>query len=317
MLRMRLIFFISLFFIGCFEHGLKVDVTVDRREVFAGEAVKYSVAIKLPPAGEVEFVTAKDGGKEAKEDRSDFALSYHQREALEQPEGTLHKQHYFLVWEEAGEKVFPGVPMRYRFGPDQQWMQVNTEPVIIEVKTLFDAGSSVNDIRDIKRPSLPSSLWKHLSIGIIVLIIVICVLWFWFKYRKKDEATEEVVHPIHIIAYQALDALKNKEYISQGFIKEYYSELSDILRSYIEGRFEINSLTMSTPEFLHTVTLNKTIEPKYQQLLLRFLNLCDLVKFAQHLPGQREAIETFEVVHSFVTETKVETPQEDKKQRTH
>ncbi|MBI5056851.1 MAG: hypothetical protein HZB61_09590 [Nitrospirae bacterium] len=162
------------------------------------------------------------------------------------------------------------------------------------------------DIRDIKGPlSFPG--WEYLYILLAILaIIIIAVLLFKFFRKKKRKVKETVIplKPAHETAYEALKELMNKNYLKSGRVREFYFELSNIVRYYVEDRFHLRAPEMTTEEFLITLKDSKTLTTGQQGLLKDFLSRCDMVKFAKYLPGEKEAEASYDSAKRFVDETK-------------
>ena len=90
----------------------------------------------------------------------------------------------------------------------------------------------------------------------------------------------------------------------QQRIKEFYSRISDILRHYIENRFGLHAPEQTTEEFLGALSVTRTLTPPQKELLKAFLKHCDLVKFAEHIPGDEDIQRTFDSCKHFILETR-------------
>jgi hypothetical protein len=131
-------------------------------------------------------------------------------------------------------------------------------------------------------------------LGVLAVIGVGLGLWFMYKkYKEKPvlPVVQKVIHPPHIIAERLLKELKIKQLWEKGQIKEYYSELSHILRGYLEDAYKIPALESTTDELMSTLnspqmtafqSLNKSdsLLEKIQDLL----QTADLAKFAKVIP---------------------------------
>lgn len=129
---------------------------------------------------------------------------------------------------------------------------------------------------------------------------------FLLKYRKAKKAFTPL-RPAHEIAYEALEALKKKDYLKRREFKLYYIELSDIVRRYLENRFRLRAPEMTTEEFLNTVKSNKDFSYEHKSLLADFLSHCDLVKFAKYQPAENEADLSFGSAKRLIDQTKEES----------
>lgn len=163
-------------------------------------------------------------------------------------------------------------------------------------------------LRDIKGPlSLNSRLNILLLSGILVFLVGL-ILLFMFLSKKKKASVVIPKKLAHEIAYEQLEELKTKDLIRQGKIKEYYSEVSDIIRHYLENRFFIQAPEMTTEEFLFYVRDYGQLFSWQKTLLKEFLTACDLVKFAKHIPSFEETDAIFVSAKKLVDETREELP---------
>ncbi len=100
--------------------------------------------------------------------------------------------------------------------------------------------------------------------------------------------------------------MEKKDYIRKGKTKAYYIELSDIMRRYLENRFNIRAPEMTTEEFLIKVKEDSVLSLEHKGLLRDFLLNCDLVKFAKYQPAEQEAGLSFASAKKLIDQTKEE-----------
>lgn len=163
-------------------------------------------------------------------------------------------------------------------------------------------------LRDIKGPlSLSNQVNFLLFLGILIVLVVLVLLWMYFKKRKKTPLAIPK-RSAHGIAYEQFERLKEKDYIRQGRVKEYYSEISDIIRHYLENRFLLKAPEMTTEEFLFYVRDYGRLIEAHKALLKEFLISCDFVKFAKYIPSTAEVDAIFVSAKKLVDETKEDIP---------
>ena len=95
-----------------------------------------------------------------------------------------------------------------------------------------------------------------------------------------------------------------KEYLSTGKVQEFYFELSNIARHYIEDRFKLKAPEMTTEEFLTTLKKSEALNSEQKSLVKDFLSHCDMVKFAKYLPQKKEIDSSYESAKNLVDQTK-------------
>jgi hypothetical protein len=166
---------------------------------------------------------------------------------------------------------------------------------------------AADKLRDIKPPlSFPGNYFWLIIIG-IVLIAASALALAVYLFKKRKSLPSQVVLPPklpHVVALEALGALRQRNFPQQGKIEEYYVELSSIVRQYLERRFMIRAPEMTTEEFLYFLRDSDKLEQVHKELLRSFLYHCDLVKFARYGPSLHEIEDSFLSAKRLVEETK-------------
>ncbi|MEZ5049976.1 MAG: hypothetical protein R2766_10040 [Saprospiraceae bacterium] len=105
--------------------------------------------------------------------------------------------------------------------------------------------------------------------------------------------------------------MNNKQLWQRGEIKEYQSELTHVIRQYLEDRYDVNALEMTTNEILKSLS-KKDFEAIYNEDLREILTVADLVKFAKATPEENIHQKFMDKSVDFVNNTKiVEQPDHD------
>lgn len=177
----------------------------------------------------------------------------------------------------------------------------------------FDVDTAKVQIFDIKGVQEPPFVLSDYLLQILLFILVwgLVLLIIWLILRKKyglfkgENKADLPLLPPHVVAIMELDRLKSEKIWKSGKNKEYYTELSDILRKYIERRFQVNALEMTTDEILVLFKRDKATQSVYQNLR-QILQLSDLVKFAKILPLENENELSIMNSYLFVNQTKIE-----------
>jgi hypothetical protein len=181
---------------------------------------------------------------------------------------------------------------------------------VIRVKiTPRDSSAKIFDI--IKPYRAPVTLGEILPWVLLVLLAaaLILVIIRLLKRFKKTARHEEVVvnpDPAHVIAFRDLEKLKNEQLWQKGEVKSYYSRLTEILRQYLENRYSVYSLEMTTSETLDELIKTGFKKDDLYTMLKTILNGSDLVKFAKYKPEPSENESHFENSWAFVDKTKVQ-----------
>ncbi|HAQ71949.1 hypothetical protein N9545_07215 [Salibacteraceae bacterium] len=188
--------------------------------------------------------------------------------------------------------------------------EVESNPFLIAVQTIeVDTSKGIVDIKDIEQ--VPFSVkewlqenWQWIAIGIF-LIALITIIALKLSKRKPKVEPEIIIpeRPANEIAAERLEQLKEEKLWQAGKIKLYYSELSDILREYIEHRYLIPALEQTTDEIINGLRHNPDLSPELVGKVRQLLFLSDLVKFAKENPVGNENEMNFSIAESFVKET--------------
>lgn len=174
-------------------------------------------------------------------------------------------------------------------------------------------------IHDIKPVMSEEFVWtdylEYLYIPLLILLaFALLVVAYYFITKKKKKGyffTPKVVLPAHVVAINALDQLKAKKLVQSGKSKEFHTELTDIVRQYIEDRFNIAAPEMLTEDIINAVHL-VTDGTSSTESLKQMLRLADLVKFAKFEPLQNENDLSLMNAYLFINQTKIEELKYDK-----
>ena len=184
-----------------------------------------------------------------------------------------------------------------------------TESLILNVQTI--AVDTTLAIKDIKEPlSAPISFREALPYIIIALIVFGLFVGGFFlirhlKKKKKPKSLQKKKSelPAHIIALRDLDKLWQKKLCQSGHTKQHYSELTDIVRTYIDNRWNIMAMEMVSSEIviaLEPLGLPMELVKKLEHTL----SLADMVKFAKENPLPNEDNMCYHNIVDFVQATK-------------
>ncbi|WP_029905397.1 hypothetical protein [Prevotella sp. 10(H)] len=168
----------------------------------------------------------------------------------------------------------------------------------------------ISDIKTIQdAPFVWQDYLEYLYIPLIIFLVLALIgLAVYFYIRKKNKGyffTPKVVLPPHVVALQELDKLKSSKLWQKGQEKEYYTELTDILRHYIDRRFNIDAPEMISDDIIAAVHL-ATDTKSATDGLSQILKLADLVKFAKYSPFADENDLSLVNAYLFVNQTKLE-----------
>jgi len=218
---------------------------------------------------------------------------------------------------DSGIYMVPAIQFFHGAKDDTVTDVVSTRPFYIQVHTVeVDTSQAIKPIKPpISAPytfaeALP---WILITLGIILLGLFI---FYYIKKRKNAQPVFKIRSkaklPAHVIALNELEDLRLKKLWQAGKVKEYYTVMTDVIRVYLEDRFDINAVEMTTDEILADMR-KQNLESKVQQKLRQTLILADLVKFAKENPLPLDNDNSLSDSIVFVEET-IPVQQEDKEE---
>ncbi len=177
--------------------------------------------------------------------------------------------------------------------------------VKLNVKSSLSPDAS-GDIADIQPPRpLPARIpgWVQAVCGaaISAYLIGLLTVRLW-KRRARTEPAPMAVPP-HLIALRALETLKARSLLEEGDCDPFYTELSLILRTYLEARFNLNAPEETTEEIIAGLAQSPELSGTQRNILQDFMRKADLVKFAKGRPGKAAMESAFTTTRRFVEET--------------
>lgn len=153
---------------------------------------------------------------------------------------------------------------------------------------------------------LPDFILDYWLWILICILIVAGGITAWLVLKKKV-SLPQVLKSKPVSPYDAavagLERLKEEHLCENGREKEYYTRLTDILRRYLDGRFNINAMEMTSTQILRA--LEKEPEAKERKgMMQRVLEMADFVKFAKMRPMPDDNVASWNRAMQFVEETK-------------
>ena len=303
-ISLKTIAFLFIYALQPFAIGqISVESKVDRSAIFIGDIIKYSVLITHDPDVELQSpsLAANLGSFEIRD--------YKVLDPVKENEQIISQTDYLISTFVTGEFDIPALEIIYKTTDDTTLKTIKTEPITILVKSLNP--DEAGDIRDIKPPLEPPRDYRQLILWTIIGIAIVALVFTAFYYVKRRREGKSFIpkrskppRPAHEIALEALDRLSKRDLLKDGKIKQYYVELSDIIRNYIEARYYIIAPEMTTNQLLDKM-LREQINADHLHLLREILDNSDIVKFAKYIPSERENQETTELAFEFVNKTKL------------
>ena len=225
------------------------------------------------------------------------------------------EQNIILTSFDSGYYWLPKIPVNF-IQSNGEAGQAMTRELPLTVNTIEIQSDSVElaPIKPIIEEPLKFRDALPFLIGLAIIAFLGGLIYYFVRRRKLKEAEPEpeIKRPAHEIAEEKLEALKAAKLWQQGKVKEYQSELTYIVREYLENRFEINALENTTYEIMRQLKSHKDIKADWSIKLRKMLETADLVKFAKAEPPIDIHAEVMENAYAFVRQTKkIELPVEE------
>ena len=279
---------------------ITVGSDVDKNKVTIGERINYEIKVSGRSGFEVEFPVfdKKIGDFEIKD-------SFEKRSNILKKE-TISKIFIIDIFD-TGQKIIPKAVIKYKLKGDVVWHEVETDEIPIVVESVLDKEPGVKDIKDIKGPIGFPDKYAFLlfTLALFAAILILAGMYLYLKKKYKEFIVNVIPKKTpYEKAVERLMILKKKGLPEKGMFTEYYVELSNIVRYYLEDRFNLRAPEMTTEEFLNKVRAGWDITSVKKTFLKDFLSHCDLVKFAKYGPSTDEAILSLKSAEKFLEETK-------------
>lgn len=288
--------------------GQEVNVTAafDTSRIYLGDQINFTITIDKPISYLLAIPVFKD-------------TLYKNIEILKGPsidtsnlkDGRIRiREKYLITSFDSGFYQVPPVyaEMRSENGLKRFYSDYCQLEVMRVKITPADSALKIFDI--IKPYKAPITVSEVLP-WVLLFFLVLSGLWFLVRFIKKLRARKsgEVIlpnpDPAHIIAFRELEQLKKEKLWQKGEIKKYYTRLTEIIRQYLDNRYMISSMELTTMETLTELAKSGFKEDDSYRKLRTILTGADLVKFAKYNPEPSENELHFEYAWNFVIATMI------------
>jgi hypothetical protein len=208
---------------------------------------------------------------------------------------------------EPGMQEIPAIPVFIKYKDINDTLY--SKPLFLEVYSpVVDTTLGIKDIKAlVNTPITFREALPYIGIGTGTLLVAAFIYYLYKRFRKKKPlyVSPEKLLPAHVIAFRELDKLKDEKLWQSGKVKEYYVRLADIIRIYLENRFEITAMEYVTEETLkYFKKVNR--EDDVRIMLEELLYTADMVKFAKQDPLPSENQSNMNNAYLFIEKTKYE-----------
>jgi len=312
------LFYIFFVAISTFSYSQVIEITIDSTKIRIGSQFNLILKTKIDTASSVYFPEEKYFG--ALEVLESYPVDT-VRDKKELSKIELLKK-YGLTQFDSGNYVIPQLRVLIDSKPFLT-DSLQIEVVSVQVDTLKQP---LFDIKDVIESSQKenSKWWLWLLVGLVLIGLGFLGFTFWQKHKKSVSEEKQIKYTPIEKATIGLKKLEEKQLIEKGAVKDYYSELTDIARTYLEEAVKFPAMENTTSELIQN--LKKTairrklaFSDEIIRSLEKVLQQSDLVKFAKSKPLEFEIVEdrntiekTLRTMHGIIP---LKTPEEEEAER--
>ena len=277
---------------------VKVTAKLDKATILLGDQTVLRLSADLPANGKITFPVLTDTISSKVQ-----VVGVGKLDTLKTQSGRWTiTQAYTITAFDAGVQTIPA------FTFDANGVTVATDPIPLQVQEVkVDTTKAIYDIKQPLAVKYSFMDWLRdnaikVLLGLL-LVIVLIGIWYYFKKRKKPVPVVVEVKPLvplHLQALNKLNALRDKKLWEQEEVKQYHSELTDIIREFLEKRYKIRAMEQTSDEIFSGIRHLEIAEENRNQLR-QILMLADLVKFAKQKPLNADNEQSMANAIGFVT----------------
>ena len=286
------VFSLLLIFIGIW--GLKASsqkavLSLDTSSIRIGERVQLRLNATLPKSATIYWPAISDTLTASVEVASKSKVDTN---ATSRKDFVNYSQAILITSFDTGFHYVPPFTVLYSYPGDKSKHELLSEGVYLKVRAVeVDTTRAIRDIRGpISAPLSFAELAPYLA-GVAVLAFIIGLIWYYLWRKRINKPLFPVITrpqgPPWQLALQSLELLENEKLWQNGKIKEYYSELTDIIRHYLHQQHGIEAMEMITSEILAAYDL-AGLHSDSRKLLTNILEQADYAKFAKAIPQRTE-----------------------------
>ncbi len=239
-------------------------------------------------------------------------VDYVPAERIDEKGRTVATQLYTLQMPASGEHQIPPVIIEFidhrpgqRAAPEgEDSFELLTERVAFQVQSVAPsaAGTAL-------RPPLGElqaisgeqpSAWAWPAAIITAFVLAVALSW-WFFRRWRGHARQRSAYEMASIR---LNDLRAGKHLDATTMKPFFTELSAIVRRYLEDRFALHAPELTTEEFLDIAAGSPELNAEHRRFLQEFLQQADQVKFARHIPDADHANSALDAAEQFLRQTR-------------
>lgn len=296
--------------------NINIDAKLDKHQIKLGEQAVLSIEVKQPKSEVLKFPvliagdTLVDGVEIIKQSGVDTSKT--------ENGNWLIKQQWTITSFDSGRYQLKPLPFLLKkqssidtmYSRSLELYAVNAVDFSeIDTAKRMDKQLNIIDVKPIKeKPFSLKAFFKEYLWFFILGLLIIAAIVYYFVISKKGKTPvftkPKPKIPPHEIALKDLKELEEKKLWQKNEFKLYHSELTEIIREYIEERFDFPALERTSIEILTAFENTGKIDGEKTEWLKQIFTVADFVKFAKLKPGIDENERNMEYAYKFVNSTR-------------
>ncbi len=276
----------------------KIEVEVDTLALKIGEQLHYRIQVETDSTAQVHF---PEGQTFSPLETVDAIIS----DTLRKGDRMTLERIYALTQFDSGAYTIPPQIVTV----DRQQFFTDSFRIVVADVAVDTSKQKMYDIKPLIQVDRASSkLWKILPWVLLGLLALGAVLYFLLRKKPLSQEEKEALLPPYDRALLELKKLEQSQYLIHDQYKEYYSELTDIVRLYLEDEVQVSAMESTTAQLISKLEMLKDagelkLDDGTLQQFQKILETADLVKFAKSRPAGSLAEQDRKLVEEIVEKT--------------
>lgn len=274
----------------------KVSARMDAKQITVGDQARYFIEVQHnPSSGKLNWPAFTDTFDHLE------IVEKGKIDTIQQGGTVTYRQRLLITGFDSGVFKIPAFQFAIVPNTGNPYV-IQTDSFQLLVQTV--AVDTTKEFKPIKNIIFVQWSWRdyiwYIAGGLLLLIIVIAVTIYLVRNRKPAPAAPKAPEvPLQDRYLKKLSELEAMQLWQKNQVKAYYVELTDVVRNYIEERFNTPAMELTTDELLFKVQHHRELQPYYEQLSV-ILHTADLAKFAKGQPLPQEHFDAMEKAKQFI-----------------
>lgn len=277
----------------------RAGARIDARQIAVGDQARLFIEVQNDPAsGHLQWAVIPDSFNKLE------VVEKGKIDTIKQGRMVTYRQRLLITGFDSGLFTIPAFTFSIMPNNGAPYtVQTDSFPLLVQTMAV-DTTKGFKGIKGIiyVKSTWLDYIWLIIG-GIVFVVLIIFVVLFFARNRKTASKPQGPVETLQDYTLRLLNTLEARQLWQKKQVKEYYVELTDIIRNYIEARFQTTVMELTTDELLAKTLLVKELQP-YHDLLARILHTADLAKFAKFQPLPQEHTDAMEQAKKFVDDTR-------------